>query len=201
MPAEVHSTGPRWSLRQIADRDGVTVKAISKAVARLVEKHDLPVSRDTRGRVSAVDLAAYDHLRGKADNASRVQAAATVAGRESRGEGGSDYNAALTEKTRYEATKRRLEVEELKGELVRTTRVADAATQVAAELTRVIDQLPSAADQLAAALARDGTRGLQIALKAIAVEWRNRLADQMAQLAAGAPVEDTDEQAEPEPAP
>ena len=68
-------------------------------------------------------------------------------------------------------------------------------------MTRVIDQLPSAADQLAAALARDGTRGLQIALKAIAVEWRNRLADQMAQLAAGAPVEDTEEPAEPEPAP
>lgn len=185
-------------MQRIAERDGVTARAVSKAAARLIETHGLAVTRDNRGRVSAVDIAQYDHLRGKADNPARVQAAATVAGREAREprevSGGSDYNAALTEKTRYEATKRRLEVEELQGHLVRVDRVADAASQVATNLATIIDQLPSSADALAAAFARDGTRGLQIALKDIAIRWRTRLADQLAALAAGAPADEPDDE-------
>ena len=186
MAGEVHSDGPRWSLKAIAERDGVSVKAVSKAVARLIEGEGLMVSRDARGRVAAVDLAQYDHLRRRSDNPSLVQAAATVAGREARDVAGTDYNAALTEKTRYEATKRRLEVEELQGQLVRVEAVADAATRIASDLARLIDQLPQAADTLAAALARDGARGLQIELKKLAHAWRERLADKLAALASGA---------------
>ena len=185
MAAEVQSDGLRWSLKQIAERDSISVKAVSKAVARLIETDGLAVSRDARGRVSAVDLAQYDHLRRRTDNPSRVQAAATVAGREARDTGGGDYNAALTEKTRYEAIRRRLEVEELQGQLVRVDPIADAATRIASDLARLIDQMPQAADTLAAALARDGSRGLQVELKKLAHTWRERLADKLAGLAAG----------------
>lgn len=185
MAAEVQSDGLRWSLKQIAERDSISVKAVSKAVARLIETDGLAVSRDARGRVSAVDLAQYDHLRRRTDNPSRVQAAATVAGREARDTGGGDYNAALTEKTRYEAIRRRLEVEELQGQLVRVDAIADAATRIASDLARLIDQMPQAADTLAAALARDGSRGLQVELKKLAHTWRERLADKLAGLAAG----------------
>ena len=185
MAAEVQSDGLRWSLKQIAERDSISVKAVSKAVARLIETDGLAVSRDARGRVSAVDLAQYDHLRRRTDNPSRVQAAATVAGREARDTGGGDYNAALTEKTRYEAIRRRLEVEELQGQLVRVDAIADAATRIASDLARLIDQMPQAADTLAAALARDGSRGLQVELKKLAHTWRERLADKLAAFAAG----------------
>lgn len=185
MAAEVHSDGLRWSLKQIAERDSVSVKAVSKAVARLIETDALTVSRDTRGRVSAVDVAQYDHLRRRTDNPSRVQAAATVAGRDAPAGGGGDYNAALTEKTRYEAIRRRLEVEELQGQLVRVDAIADAATRIASDLARLIDQMPQAADTLAAALARDGSRGLQVELKKLAHTWRERLADKLAAFAAG----------------
>lgn len=185
MSGAVYSGAPRWSLRDIAARDGVTTMAVSKAVAKLVAEHGLDVDRDTRGRVSAVNLAQYDHLRGK-DNAGRVRGAATAAGdRTPRASSTSDYNEALTAKTRYESEKRRLEVEELKGELVRVAAVADAAVQIAAQLARLIDQLPNESDHIAAAVQKDGEHGARVELKRIGHRWRNRMADLLAELAEG----------------
>ena len=64
------------SIGEIAARDGVSKPAVSRKVGQLVERHGLTVERDGQGRVARVNVAEYDHLRGRFDDPSKVQAPA-----------------------------------------------------------------------------------------------------------------------------
>lgn len=183
-----------WTVRQVADRDGVSKQAVSKKVRELVEKHGLSVERDAQGRVVALNVAEYDHLRGRYGDPSKAQAprqadVPQTAPSES-------YDEALRQKTWHEAERRRLEVEELKGKLVRVDEVEHAVAESGAAIARIIDRLPAAADDLAAAVAREGTHGLRVALKGLANGMRESIANELDKLVVSRRREDETE-AEP----
>ncbi|MBS7737038.1 hypothetical protein [Chelatococcus composti] len=169
-------------------------QAVSKKVKELVEKHGLSVERDAQGRVVALNVAEYDHLRGRYGDPSKAQAprqadVPQTAPSES-------YDEALRQKTWHEAERRRLEVEELKGKLVRVDEVEHAVAESGAAIARIIDRLPAAADDLAAAVAREGTHGLRVALKGLANGMRESIANELDKLVVSRRREDETE-AEP----
>jgi hypothetical protein len=179
-----------WSVSQIAARDAVSKQAVSKKVRDLLE-HGLKVERDPQGRVIAVNVVEYDRLRGRTDDPSKAQAP----GRQAPPllPLGESYDEALRQKTWHEAEKRRLELAELKGELIRTERVADAIVNCGSAIAKICDRLPNAADDLAAALSRGGVHALRVALKDIARAQRAEIADALAAIAGAAPREEREE--------
>lgn len=183
-----------WPIGRIAERDGVTKQAISKQVKRLVGQHALVVERDRQGRIAAVNVAEYDHLRGRFGDPSKAQAPAPspvailaqadlpLAPAQSPASPES-YDEALRQKTWIAAEKSRLELDELKGELLRAGAVDAAVLRCGEDIARIIDRLPNAADDLAVAVARDGVHGLRVTLKALARRMRTDVAAAMDTLA------------------
>lgn len=175
-----------WTIAQIAERDGVSKQAISKAVQRLVERHGLAVERDAQGRVATVNVVAFDQLRGRYSDPSKAQAprvpapivddAPPVSSTES-------YDEALRQKTWHEAESKRLALATAKGELVKVVELDDAVVLLADALVGVFDELPARADDIATAVTRGGLPALRNLLKKITAEQRARAADALQQLA------------------
>lgn len=180
-----------WAIGRIAERDGVTKQAVSKHVKRLVEQHALSVERDGQGRIAAVNVAEYDHLRGRFGDPSKAQAPAPAAGADqvdlplapTKPANPESYDEAIRQKTWLAAEKSRLELAELKGELLRASAVAGAVVRCGEDIARIIDRLPNAADDLAVAVARDGVHGLRVTLKNLARRMRIDVAAAMDTLA------------------
>jgi hypothetical protein len=167
-----------WTVKAIADRDRVSKQAVSKHVQRLVASHGLAVERDGSGRISAVNVAEYDHLRGRYGDPSKAQAPRRVDPAPEAVADGAEppanesYDEALRVKTWHEVEKRRIELDELKGDLVRKATVVDAARRFGEVTVRVIDRLPNATDELAAAMVSEGSHGLRVALRKLAGRLR-----------------------------
>ena len=87
-------------------------------------------------------------------------------------------------KTMLAADIAQLQLDELRGALVRVADISAGAAMQGETLARRIDQmLPEWADELAAIVAKDGTAGLRAALKGKARELRGALAEAFAALA------------------
>lgn len=195
---EANSPPPEvmWSISQIAERDGVSKPTISNHVARLIEQHNLTHTRDSRGRVSAVDVFEYDALRERYGHGSRAQAPTNpgelpLAG--SLGDGAphkTSLDEAQRQKTLLDAAKRRIEVGELTRRLIRADKFAAAVVKCAEEVNRVVDRLPQRADAFARALDLDDVHRCRLALKEEARQLRTDLADALDRLAAEAPATD-----------
>lgn len=198
MLTDVSSTvdAPRvlmWTVSQIADRDGISKQAVSKRVRDMAERQGLSVERDARGCITALNVAEYDHLRGRFADPSKAQAER----RPMRGEGPSSpanesYDEALRQKTWHEAEKRRIELAEMKGELLRRDKVTAALAEVAERIVHAIDRIPRAADDIAAAVAKDGTHGARSLLKAEAQRLRAEITRVLDGLSDEAPEVDAD---------
>lgn len=180
-----------WTVGQIAARDGISKQAVSKSVRTLAERHGLTVERSAQGAISAVNVAEYDHLRGRFADPSKAQAPRQAPERPDL-KPSETYDEALRQKTWHEAEKRRLELDEIKGALVRRDRLTDAILRVAGDIERAVDRLPGSADELANAVAKDGTHGLRVALKRLSADLRDELASALEAIAAAAPDRDDD---------
>jgi biotin operon repressor len=187
--ASRRSAAVMWSVSRIAARDGISKQAVSKKVRELVGL-GLTVETDGQGRVTAVNSAEYDRLRARTDDPSKAQAPADKPTRDA---GPKSYDEALRQKTWYEAEKRRLELEELKGQLVRADAVADAVASCGGAIATICDRLANAADEFAAALAKGGVHALRLALKEAARQQRVDIAGALAAIADAAPLEDLDD--------
>lgn len=183
------------SISAISSRDGVSKPTVSNHVKRLVERHGLTVERDGQGRVAAVNVAEYDHLRAAVGDPSKTQAPHSAGPRLDRPQAES-YDEAIRQKTWHEAEKRGIELRELRGELVRRDKVTEAAIRVATDVIGILDRIPGAADDLATAVAREGTHGLRVALKRLANSLRADLAKALTAIAADAPEFDGAEEPE-----
>lgn len=170
-----------WTISQVAERDGVSRQAVSKSVRRLAEENGLAVDRDGQGRITALNIADYDALRGRFADPSKAQAPAPARGE---GEDGESYNEALRRKTWYEAERRRIDLDTLKGELIEVRKITEALSIAAEEIVRLVDRLPNLADDLAAAVAREGSHGGRVVLRQHAARLRAEISASLQVLAA-----------------
>ncbi|AZO77728.1 hypothetical protein B5U98_24095 [Bosea sp. Tri-39] len=182
-----------WTVSRIAERDGVTRQAISKHVARMVEHHSLDVSRDSRGRVSAVNIVHFDDLRRRFGDSGKVRAAdaeRSALPSESEPKPGSDDTLDGTRRIKilYEIEGLRLRQAEEAGALLRKDMIEDGLDRLAEEIGRIVD-LPQHADVIAAAAGKS-LHELRIVLKRLTIEMRTAISAQAAALAAAAPQRD-----------
>ena len=194
MPGQVDSTLVMLSPGEIAIREGVSKQAISKTIKGLVERHDLPVERDARGRIIRVSLAHLDHLRGRYSNSAKVSAGRHQSNREP------DPDAALTDdESRDEALRRQawlklqrdqLDHDEEMKRLLRADKVDDAIMQSGRAIRSEIARLQNYADDLALAVSKEGTSGARMMLRKIGLELGNRVADRLGEIAETAPAGD-----------
>lgn len=193
---EANSPPPEamWSISAIADRDGVSKPTVSIHVGRLVERHNLTVTRDNRGRVALVNVVEYDALRERYADPSKAQAPRVDAPAPTPTAPPLVDNKSYDEATRRRAwldmEKRRLEVAELRGRLIRADRHGEAVGRCGDELARVVDLLPQEADALAAKLGLDDVHAVRVALKEMARQLRTSLAKAFDRLQADAPAHD-----------
>ena len=182
------------SIGEIARRDGVSKPAVSRKVKNLAAKHGLSVERDEKGRVLAVNVAQYDHLRGKFDDPSKAQAPTAPKAVAATDE---TYDEALRQKTWTEAERSRLRLEEERGNLVRREKFAGAGAKCGELLVPIIKRLVNKADEFALICEREGSRGLMLAFKAFTDSQCNDAADAIATCISLTKAETAKEEAEP----
>lgn len=170
---------PMMSIAEIAARDGVTKPAISKAVKRLTEKHDLMVTRDGRGNVTGVNIAQYDLLRGQYGDPAHDQ--------KSGDSKKPTYDDARTRQAFYDGERSRIKLALEIGDLVYRRDVELAMATAGEQIGRTIDQLAGVVDELAAAYTQGGLQGLRVKLKDLTHKARSDIADILEATAADAP--------------
>jgi hypothetical protein len=184
----------------IAVRDGVTRQAVSKQVARLVERHGLEVTRDASGRITAINAAHYDHLLGRYGDATKSHRSAMAAtpapidppntpAPPPRATDDTDtLDGARRQKIAFETEHLRLTLAEKSGQLVSFESMQAALVRLAEEVIRIID-LGQHADTLHRA-AHAGAHDHRVALKRLTADIRTRLAERFDAMALAAPERD-----------
>ncbi|MDI4231435.1 helix-turn-helix domain-containing protein [Bradyrhizobium sp. Arg237L] len=170
------------SIAEIAKRDGVSKPAISRKVKQLVDQHGLVVERDGQGRVSAVNVAQFDELRGRYGDPSKAQATAAASSTASV-KSSETYDEGLRQKIWIDAERARIRLAQDKGELVEAAELAAALSECGGAITRVVDRLLSHCDEMAAAVGKDGVHGLRVLVKKISFDLKTEIADALESVA------------------
>jgi DNA-binding IscR family transcriptional regulator len=202
------SSGDGWlTVSALARMRGVDKAAISRRVARLEAAGELSTRVGLRGtKLINVDefnravertVDAIREANGRAaivlpraairEANGRRSAAASQVAEADMGDTPSDPILAREQarKTMLAADIAQLQLDELRGLLVRVADIAAGAAMQGETLARRIDQmLPEWAEDLAAIVAKDGTAGLRAALKVRARELRGALSESFAALVA-----------------
>lgn len=163
----------------IARRDGITVAAVSKAVARLADKHGLAVQRDHRNRVIGVNVAQYDDLRGKYADPAHDQAP--------RKEKDTSYEDARTRQALYDGERSRIKLAQEIGELVWRADIEHAAGAAGERIGRELEQLVGEVDELAAAYSQGGLQALRVKLRDLVHKARTGIANALDELVVSSP--------------
>lgn len=174
--AEAHDA-VMWTAQAIADRDKISKQAVTKQVRRLADEHGLLVERDGRGRITKLNVVQYDSLRQRFGDASKTQAPKPPA--EARKPAADSRDEAMRRTAWIEAERARLSLDELTGKLVRVADIIAAVAACGEAIAEIIERLPNAADDLAAAVARDGSHGLRLALAGEAHRLRGEIASKL----------------------
>lgn len=184
-----------WPIKQIAERDGISKQAVSRAVARLIAQHGLQVERDAHRHVQAVNVAQYDHLRGQFRDPTKDQRP-PPRGAPPPGAGNDSFDEATRQRAWLATEREKIALAERKRELVRKDGVAEALVEAGADIARVLERGVNAVDDLAAAVARDGAHGLRVGLKKLFARMGGEIADALGKVAAEAPAVDPADEAE-----
>lgn len=171
----------------IAARDQITRQAVAKMVKALVERHNLPVEYDRRGRVSGVDVATYDRLRGQHGQSSQVRhPSPSLASTETND---ATIDGARRLKTIEETRLLRMKVAAEAGNTIRRDRHEEAMARLGEEIARCVDLMPFI-DRLAAAHSQRDMHSLRVEAKKVTTEIRARISDACAGAAMAAPERD-----------
>lgn len=184
-----------WSIGQIADRDGVSKPAVSKAVRAMLEaRPETPHELDGRGRVRLISVADYDHYRGRHVNPAKAKAELR---RETGGsapapllDSSDSFDEARRQGEWLKVRRQRLEHDEEIGLLVRKDRLTEALSRVGREVQAIVNRLPNRSDDLALAVSKEGVHGARVALRTIAFDIGTAIADKLAELCDGAELTD-----------
>lgn len=177
------------TIGEIAERDGISKQAVSRQVAKMIEEHDIPVQRDARGRVARVALAHWERHRQLFVNPAKRPVPAEPAASAEVGE-------ARDEKSFNEARRRNewlkldsgmIDRAERLGRLIPVERYTAALETCGREIKLIIERLQNRADDLALAVGKEGVHGLRVALRNVAFDLCNEIADRLAAISAEAP--------------
>ncbi|MEE9983602.1 hypothetical protein [Agrobacterium pusense] len=175
-----------WSAEQIAARDGVTKQAVSKTVqAILAVMKNVPVERDGRGRVLRISLAHYDHHRERFMNPAKMATPPAEKTFQS-----DSFEEASRQKEWLKVHREKIRLEEDISNLIRADKLNEASRTIKHEISLIIHRLQNRAEELAAIVAKEGVHGARVALRTIAHDMANDIADRMVGLAADAPEHD-----------
>jgi len=169
------------TLKEIAEREGVSVQAISKAVKAMP---DLPVERDTRGRVKTISLAHFEHHRGQYVNPAKTQRKQPAAASDS-------FDEARRQSEWLKVDRLKLERQEQLGNLVRKDMLVIALERCASEIQARVDRIANVADEGALAVSKEGAHGLRVLLRESAKNMNTDIADILATIADAAPETDS----------
>ncbi len=183
------------SVAQIAERDGITRQAVSKAVGKLiVDNPDMPVERSPSGRVMRISLAHYDHHRQRFVNPAKAAAPIRALSLPPAADGGSTGSDSFEEARRQaewlKVGREKIRHQEECSQLLRKDKIDEAHRIIGAELQSIIRRLPNRADDLALAVSKEGVHGARSVLRQIAFELGNQMADKLDALTEAAPESD-----------
>lgn len=193
-----------WSIAQIAERDGVSKAAVSKAVKKLTDdRTDTPVQRDGQGRVMLVSLAHYDEYRQRFVNPAKatapIRSISSMSGGASTDPSDS-FDEARRQNEWLKLGRERIKHQEDLKQLIRKDKQEEANRHIAREIQQIVKRLQNHADQLALAVSKEGVHGARVLLRTIAFELGNAIADRLVDVSSEAPendpvIEDEDEKA------
>lgn len=182
-----------WTIGQIAERDSVSKPAVSKAVKKLLEaRPETPVNLDSQGRVLGISLAHYDEYRQRFVNPAK----ATAPLRQAEAPSVTPVNPAdsFDEARRVgewlKVGREKIRHQEEIGKLIRADRHDEAVRLAGAEIKTIVARLANRADDVALAVSKEGVHGARVALRKIAFEIGNEIADRLEQMAIAAPETD-----------
>ncbi|MBY2911368.1 hypothetical protein [Rhizobium leguminosarum] len=186
-------TDVMWSIAQIAERDGVSKAAVSKAAKKLIEdKPDTPVDRDSQGRIMRLSLAHYDHHRQRHVNPAKAKA--EIRAPDQTGDAGapkedpsSSFDEARRQTEWLKLGRERIRHQEELGQLLRSDKIDQALRTAGLEIQAVIKRLSNRADDLALAVSKEGVHGARVLLRTIAFEMGNEIADRLEAVSKTAP--------------
>jgi len=159
------------TVAEIARRDDVTSAAVSRSVKRLAKK-GLQVTRDGNNRVTGINVAQYDTLKGQHADPAHAQAPKAKAAKEP-----TTYEDARTRQALYDGELTRLKLAREVGDLVPRADVEHAMATAGHRIGNVIDNLAGSVDELAAAYTTGGLQGLRVKLKELVHKARCDVAD------------------------
>lgn len=185
-----------YSISQIAERDGVSKQAASKAVKKLLEdRPETPVEFGTKGQVLRVSVSHYDAHRQRFTNPAKVKAAVQprapgagrTAGKQTDIDDAETFGEARRTKEWLAVRRERMRQQEDAGNLLRKDMVSESADQSGVQIQSVLKRLPNRADDLAVAVSKEGVHGARVLLRQIAFEMGNEIADALQALAGASP--------------
>lgn len=183
-----------WTVSQIAARDNVSKAAVSKTIKRMLEsRDDVPVERGSQGQVSRVSLAHYDHFRQRHINPAKAGAPIRPTEQQSPSRPlnpDESFEEARRQSEWLKVGREQIRHKEECGELLRRDKIVEAVKEAGLKQQAIIRRLQNKADDIALAVSKEGVHGARVALRNIAFELGNEIADKLAELAALAPDSD-----------
>lgn len=172
-----------WSIAQIADRDGVSKAAVSKAAKKLIEdKPDTPVERDGQGRVMRLSLAHYDHHRQRFVNPAKATAPirpVSQPGAQRALDTTDSFDEARRQSEWLKVARERIRHQEAVGLLLRRDMVEEAQRVAGREIQNIVRRLANRADDVAMAVSKEGVHGVRVLLRQVAFEIGNEIATRL----------------------
>ncbi len=175
---EADGAGVWVTCAELARRKNISRQAAAKRVAALEADGKIRTRREGSKRL--VDLAEYDRAVGEVGDAVKEAAAET---RRDAGNNSPALRDAQTDRARYEARLKALDLAERQGNLLPIAGdhgAAAAVTRCGLAIARETDGIIRHADEIATAVSKDGVAGARRVLKAIAGALRERHAAALA---------------------
>lgn len=164
-----------WTVKAVADRDGISKQAVSKRARKFADEQSLIVERDGLGRILRLNVVQYDQLRGRFGDPAKAQAPKPKA--EQRAPAKDSFDEARRVQAWHDAELSRLKIEEAKRELIRVDALLPVIDEARETIAGVVQRLPNVADDLAAAVAREGSHGARVFLGQEATRLLTEIAD------------------------
>jgi hypothetical protein len=174
-----------WSIKEIAERDGLTRAAVSKSVKKLLTlKPEIPVERGSQGQVLRVSLADYDHYREQRTFRTLTPGVRPI-GKAAR-DPSESFDEARRQSEWLKVSREILNRQVDLGLLIDRKEMCQQMAKMGREIAAIITRLPNATDDIADSVSRDEAGAVRKALGNVAekmcIEIENLVKSQLASM-------------------